>query len=220
MLRAVLQCLVGGWNFWDQLFLFGGLFLILIVLIPFMFPKLRIWFQGNTVEFYFTRKEKNDARGDLINELKPMKKVWAAWWTGRSPNASMVFDKNTIKRQPSVNRIILFDPNGTYIKSHGRISGQTEKESVDEIKATANHAINSGTEVHYFDGFIEGIIIADPEEEGNQFSDKSWARIETAIPFRNSDVCFNFVIYKKQNKDVFNALLDHYDLLWSNKQLK
>jgi len=171
--------------------------------------------QDNVIEFYHTRDEMIAKRGTLPTELQDMKKVWASWWTAISPTSMRIFDPNTVKRQPSVNRMILFHPCGKYIKAHTAIDARDETVLTNQIEASRIEAQSVGVEVRFFDGFIEGMIIADPiSADEDQFSDESWIRVETAVPYRNNKDCCNFVIYKKQDHDLFDALLEHYKLLW------
>ena len=76
----------------------------------------------------------------------------------------------------------------------------------------------TGTEVRYYSSPIsDTLILADTIKlADDKFSDKAWARIETGIPFHDTNNRTNIVITKGQKPDQFEALRIHFGEIWDN----
>jgi hypothetical protein len=175
-----------------------------------------------TIEFYRTRDELDQGRKRLPTELRGTQKVWVAWWTGISPKSQGVLN---IGRHPPIDRIILIDPHGGFFPYLCKIDDIRDK----QIKSTSDFIVNFGNEckglgctVRFFDGPIEGMIVADYEtyKDEDEFSDRAWIRVEPSIPYVDRDNPCNYVVYNtKHNGDerditLFRALIEHYNFIW------
>lgn len=179
----------------------------------------------SAVEFYRTRQKLAAARGTMAQELSGdnVQKLWVAWWTGTSACSHRLYEKSIIKRSPPIDRMILLDPDGDYIESHARIEDRDADEIRRDILHTDELFRKAGVIPLFFNGYIEGTIIADPEKyaDENKFSDKAWIRIEPCIPYKDTVNACNYVIYNKGNdKALFQVLVESYKFLWDKSRTR
>lgn len=225
MLRAFLKGVVAEWSWYDKLFLFGGIFLLVLGILAFLSPRLRQLVgtsvktqqqelpEHNGREFYLTRGELVTVRKKMSTELKGATKIWIATWIGRYFLTEELFSKY------HVDRLLLLDPYSQYAKIHTGITGADEDVFVNSINDVAKLAQKSDTIVRFADfPIMDFVMIVDKEcfRDENKFTDDAWIRVETAIPFGDPNNCPNFVVYNKgeENQEWFKALVKHYNLLW------
>jgi len=169
--------------------------------------------QRNLAEFYINREDLRRAKGNLADELRGMKKIWAAWHTGGS-----VLDNNDLL-DPSVNPrefiLILTDPEDDYMIDKMEPRGKEGKGYwKGQIQRTAAQAHRLGS-VHFYQGPIgDAVLIADPKcLKGDRFSIDAWARIDTTIPFRLSLRHSSYRVTHRDAPRQFEAIVDHYRTL-------
>jgi hypothetical protein len=75
MLRAALQSLVSKWEWWDQLFLFGGLALVLVVLLPIFIPKIKDWFDSSHDKVKSKSEVQIQSKDDIIQSITKSQQV-------------------------------------------------------------------------------------------------------------------------------------------------
>lgn len=174
------------------------------------------------IKAYAGRPELRKIRGELSKELEGYERVWAIWHEGRQ-----VLDAGEVKRC-HIERLILTDPSDDYMMKHFenrwgkglKSSEGTTTLKGDTIKDTAAKFAKTGTEVRYYSSPIsDTLILADTVRlSDDTFSDKAWARIETGIPFHDTNNRVNIVITKGQKPEQFEALLIHFGEIWDNSR--
>ncbi len=177
--------------------------------------------QSKGLGVYTNRANLRNERGELSNELKGHERVWAIWHECRIATLKQEVQKCNIEK------VILTHPLDNYMIAHfvnmaidKPLTINDMKQEIrlktNEIKHTAKHIKGTGAEVRYYKGPIScTLILADTMRlEGNKFSEKAWARIETGIPFQDTDNRPNIVIMNQYQPELFEVLRKHFDLIW------
>jgi len=202
-----------GWLFWIPSVVGLSLLITVITLVK-QKPKVKEKPQEepSTIPFYRTRGELAKARDKMETELKGAAKIWIATWTGKYFRSEDLFDKHHI------DKLLLIDPTGYHAKSHIKVTGEDAEDLVNEVILTSRAAKKRNTTVRFADfPIMDSVIIVDKKrfENENDFTDDAWARVETAIPFRAPNNCPNFVVYKSKDPQLFQALVEHYRIIWN-----
>lgn len=194
---------------------------------PISFALKRKDMQGDSdkegIEAYAGRLELTKGRGHLRQELKGHKKVWVIWHEGR-----VALESGELE-DCHIDRLILTDPEDIYMMK--RYADRWNKlEEIDnkgvelkrrEIEDTAKQIKKvTGAEIRYYSGPTScTLILADTIKLADDgFSDNAWARMETGIPFHDTNNRPNIVLKKGQKPDQFEALRQHYIRMWANSR--
>ena len=153
------------------------------------------------VRFYNNRH----ALPGLLERLKGAGSVSVAWGEGQRPAHG-----GALSRSSPIERVILLDPEGSYIHAISKELGR----SVDDIRTNILHTQDRANrearaEVRFFDGQITSTIIA--KKDG-------WIAIDTNFPYLAGDKRPSYELCKDTHQPAFDEITDSYERLWEKSR--
>ena len=183
VLRAVFKSLVGQWEWYDQLFLSGGIFLLILGILALFAPLIGRWIgsrkgvqlpqgqvqpvQESTSHVYFNRQE----IGVFKKQIDGSVEVWALWHTAQATFNSELFSTGRIKR------LMLPNPNNPEIATLAEMTTLNVATMRRQIEIVSRDVRQFGTEVRWWSGHITNAITLGNPEQG-----ETWGVIEAFLP--------------------------------------
>ncbi|HAV10617.1 MAG TPA: hypothetical protein DCX22_03255 [Dehalococcoidia bacterium] len=146
LLKVVFRDFVSDWQWYDQLFLFGGIFLLLLVLSLFFAPKIKQWLDDDGTEKDRGKLKNTDMNLDVINDgfkfystreelskyhpttkLYEANEIWACW------NAPVKFRSENHLDKTNIEKLILPHPDNKCFDSFADTVTETKAELISYI---------------------------------------------------------------------------------------
>ena len=207
MIKAIFHNAFIGWEWYDQLFLLGGMaFVILGILIVLL--RNRTGLQADKIfAFYNTRKSLNRLYGGIDEELTKAERVYAAW---HGATEAVCKSEQCLKK---VERLLLVSPEATEILSiyadAGVIPVKISEIQSGILKATEIFRL-AGTKVRWFSGQFNLLTIVDPH-----LSERARVRVEIWL-YNGTDKRQNYIINRKSNEVAYNNITDTFEKMWND----
>jgi len=227
VLRASFINIIGGWEWYEQLLLFGGVFLIilsiLIIISPFI--KQQVENRRQTKQ----AKVQEDIEQDIVYfpsreywpeihvEWANISEAWMFCHTGAHIRVNYDFHKNG-----KIRRLLLIDPKLNYkppFLAQCRVVNRTPEDVEQDVRrlskeahiAKAESGQPLGIAVKWLDKPLQNIdfyLIANPNTES------SWIRAEMFMANRRAREWPSYRIEKKKHELLYQVLLERYEQLW------
>ena len=207
ILRAALKLLVGGWVWWEQLLLFGGIFFLLSGILIFLSPMLKGLFgrkaQLHTgIEFYENRHQLAEQRGLFLKEISQTEYVWLAMWVGTT------LVQSGILKTHKVAKLVLHHPLYNLLKVYAVMEKGHLQTYQNNIISVTEDALRNDVPVWWCQRPLVGLVIANAEVTSRDV--RKWARIDDYIPYLRPESNPSYTVNEDTHPQLFNQIVTSY----------
>lgn len=222
MLRVALISSVGGLMWWEQLLLFGGIFLLLLGLFALFSPLIRQWIdnriQGKRADAGY--KDKDESRITAIEyypsrvalpkiskEFENTAVGYVLWYTGYGARGE------SIHLTGNIQRIILIHPDLNYkepILSYLKNTVKYKPEDAElDIIRLSKESHEVGIDVRWLNEIPKVLIVV-----SNPNTPDGWIRVEEFSLTKSDMGWSSYRVYKAKDPLLFNSLCNSFELYW------
>jgi hypothetical protein len=157
------------------------------------------------IEFYDSRSEKNNIRGDLEKELKNSTKVWFASIAG--DQISQLAQSEVLGK---FERIIINNPESGHTRKLAGIQPVRGKKFPDIARLAIEVCRQRGKvrALRLSENFVLNVVISDPDEL------HAWARVQVFLPYFEGHHCPSFIVCRKDRPDLFGRIKESFEKMW------
>ena len=153
----------------------------------------------NTVPFFENRGELQD----IVEYVHQFEVVWAMWHTAAHA------DERDVWKEKRIKKLILIDPNSSYLALQSVSFGRTANELGPRIKDATRHAQQEGTIVKWFTGPIaSALTIGNPETNPRIL-------VEPLILYTNANDRQSYQVDARHRKSA-QILVNEFNKVWKD----
>lgn len=232
VVRGILGHVVSEWAWYNQLFLFGGILLIFIVLVVQFSPLIRNWITGKVQGHSSSTETQTTVQPitiaeprvqDLRTSIQSARVVWGRCHSGNRLMDERLFDFDNVKRL----LLLSADEDNKALEHIVELSNDKMDSTISRIRDTTKEAIERGVEVKWHREYRDtSIMIYDtqPKAKAGKLipsSDEAYITVQVLEPQVGRDERHIYRINNqgKQGKR-FSDHFDDFIDIWENKSRK